>query len=149
MRAVIQRVLEAELRIDGKIYSKISKGYVVFLGIGVEDNENDLEYILKKTVGLRIFSDSEDKMNLSIKDIDGEILVVSQFTLYADARKGNRPNFTLSAKTEKAIYLYEKYIELLKQEGLSIKTGVFGADMKVGLVNDGPVTILLDSSKII
>lgn len=148
MRAIIQRVTKSNLYIDNKLYSSINKGMLVLLAIEKNDECEDLEYIAKKTLGLRIFSDSEDKMNLSIKDIDGEIMIVSQFTLYGDARKGNRPSFTNSADPKKAEYFYEKFIDKIKENIKIVETGVFGADMQIEFVNDGPVTIQLDSSKI-
>lgn len=148
MRAIIQRVTKSNLYIDNKLYSSINKGMLVLLAIEKSDEYEDLEYIAKKTLGLRIFSDSEDKMNLSIKDIDGEIMIVSQFTLYGDARKGNRPSFTNSADPKKAEYFYEKFIDKIKENIKIVETGVFGADMQIEFVNDGPVTIQLDSSKI-
>lgn len=148
MRAIIQRVTRSNLYINNKLYSSINKGMLVLLAIEKNDECEDLEYIAKKTLGLRIFSDSEDKMNLSIKDIDGEIMIVSQFTLYGDARKGNRPSFTNSADPKKAEYFYEKFIDKIKENIKIVETGVFGADMQIEFVNDGPVTIQLDSSKI-
>lgn len=148
MRAIIQRVTKSNLYIDNKLYSSINKGMLVLLAIEKNDEYEDLEYIAKKTLGIRIFSDSEDKMNLSIKDIDGEIMIVSQFTLYGDARKGNRPSFTNSADFKKAEYFYEKFIDKVKENIKIVETGVFGADMQIEFVNDGPVTIQLDSSKI-
>ena len=130
------------------MYSSINQGFLVLLAIENNDEIEDLEYIAKKTLGLRVFSDSQGKMNLSINDIGGEIMVVSQFTLYGDVRKGNRPSFTNSAKGEKAEAFYEKFIEKMKENIDVVRTGVFGADMQIELVNDGPVTIQLDSSKI-
>ncbi len=148
MRAVIQRVKEASVTIDGKEFSNIGRGLLVLLAVSEEDCDQDLEYIITKTVNLRIFSDSEGKMNLSVKDISGELLVVSQFTLYGDARKGRRPNFTQSAKAEKAMHYYDEAIKSFEEEVDSVKTGKFAADMDVSLINDGPVTIQLDSKKI-
>lgn len=148
MRAIIQRVTKSNLYIDKKLYSSINQGFLVLLAVENNDEIEDLEYIAKKTLGLRVFSDSEGKMNLSINDVGGEIMVVSQFTLYGDARKGNRPSFTNSAKGEKAEDFYEKFIEKMKENIEVVETGVFGADMQIELVNDGPVTIQLDSSKI-
>ncbi len=148
MRAIIQRVTRSNLYINNKLYSSINKGMLVLLAIEKNDECEDLEYIAKKTLGLRIFSDSEDKMNLSIKDIDGDIMIVSQFTLYGDARKGNRPSFSNSADPKKAEYFYEKFIDKIKENIKIVETGVFGADMQIEFVNDGPVTIQLDSSKI-
>ena len=148
MRAIVQRVKEASVTIDNKEYSKIKRGLLVFLGVGNNDNKSDLDYISKKISNMRIFSDENGKMNLSIKDIDGEILLVSQFTLYGDIRKGNRPSFTDSANPEIANQLYESLAKDLEQNSIAVKTGVFAADMQVSLINDGPVTIQLDSSKI-
>lgn len=147
MRAVVQRVNSSQVEVEGDTVGKISKGLLVFLGIGEEDEIEDLDYLFHKVIGLRIFEDDEDKMNLSIQDIDGEILVISQFTLYGDVRKGRRPSFTKSAKPLIAKEFYEKFIEKLKSVGIQTEEGVFGGDMKVSLVNDGPVTILLDSKK--
>lgn len=149
MRAVIQRVSSASLEINGNEYSKINRGFVILLAIENDDKIEDLEYMVKKTVGLRIFQDKNDKMGCSILDVNGEILVVSQFTLYGDARKGNRPSFIRSAKPETAIPFYQEYVNRLSKEIKTVKTGVFGEDMKISLVNDGPVTIILDSSKIL
>lgn len=148
MRAVIQRVKEAGVTIDNKRYSKINKGLLLLLAVGEDDSYQDLDYIVKKTVNLRIFSDGEGKMNLSVKDIEGELLIVSQFTLYGDARKGRRPNFTKSASPEKAIHYYEKAVKAFEEELGEVKTGKFAADMDITLINDGPVTIQLDSTKI-
>ena len=146
MRLVIQRVQEAELKIDGAVYSSIGPGMLVLLGIEYEDNEEDLNFLVQKLAGMRIFSDEEGKMNLDIKQVNGEIMIVSQFTLHASTKKGNRPSFIKAARPEKAIPLYEKFIlETEKAMGKICKTGQFGADMKIKLVNDGPVTILMDS----
>lgn len=149
MRAVVQRVNNASVEVDGKIVGEIGKGLLVFLGVGDGDTEADLNYIADKTAGLRIFSDADDKMNLSVADIDGEILVVSQFTLYGDCRKGRRPNFTASMEPVKAEKMYEDFIKLIEAKGIKTAHGEFGADMQVSISNDGPVTILLDSSKIL
>ena len=146
MRVVIQRVSEAAVKIDGTIVGEISKGLVVLLGIAQEDNEQDALYLLQKLINLRIFSDANGKMNLSVQDCGGELLVVSQFTLYADTKKGNRPSYIRAARPEHAIPLYEFFLqELQKQFQGPIQTGQFGADMKVSLINDGPVTIIIDS----
>lgn len=149
MRAVIQRVTEASVKVDGKITGEIGKGILIFLGVGEGDTEKDLKYIADKTIGLRIFSDENDKMNLSVQDIGGEILVVSQFTLYGDCRKGKRPSFSSSMEPVAAKRMYEEFIEYVSEQGIRTAHGIFGADMKVELLNDGPVTILLDSSKIL
>ena len=148
MRAVIQRVTEAKVEVNKKTVSEIKQGLMVLVGIRKTDIKEDVEYIASKVGNLRIFTDENDKMNLSLKDIGGEILLVSQFTLYGDARKGRRPSFTESASGEFAEKLYEQLIEYLTDQGFVVKTGEFGADMQVSLVNDGPVTIQLDSSKI-
>lgn len=147
MRGVVQRVKSASVSVDGQIISKIDKGIMLLLGIEVNDDEKDLEYIIKKVSKLRIFDDEEGVMNKSLLDYDLEILVVSQFTLYGDARKGNRPSYIRSAKFDEGIILYEKFIEEMKNLGIKVSVGEYGADMDVELINDGPVTILLDSSK--
>ncbi len=146
MRLVIQRVSEASVTIDGKIYNRVDAGLLLLLGVEDEDTEEDAGWMVQKITNMRIFSDGEGKMNLSVLDIKGEILVVSQFTLHASTKKGNRPGFTKAARPEQAVPLYEYFVEKLKEEsGLSVKTGIFGADMQVALLNDGPVTILMDS----
>jgi len=146
MRLVIQRVLSAQVLISGRDQKSIGPGLVVLSGVEENDQEADAEWLAQKTALMRIFSDSEGKMNLSVLDIQGEILAVSQFTLFAQTAKGNRPSFIRSARPEKAIPLYMKFIELLRvQHGLSVKTGEFGADMEVTIVNNGPVTITIDS----
>lgn len=146
MRFVIQRVSEAFVTIDEKKYSEIKQGFLVLVGIEEQDTKEDADWLCAKLVSMRIFGDDEGKMNLSIKEIDGEVLLVSQFTLFASTKKGNRPSFIKSAKPDIAIPLYEYCIEQLNQlMGKVTKTGQFGADMKVSLVNDGPVTILIDS----
>lgn len=146
MRAVVQRVSEASVTIDGAVKGSIGKGYMVLLGVEDIDEKEDLDYICDKLIGLRIFEDPDGKLNLDIRDIGGEILLISQFTLYGDARKGRRPGFIKAARPEKAIPMYEEAIRRLS-EVLHVETGEFGADMKVALVNDGPVTILLDSKR--
>ena len=146
MKAVVQRTTRAGVSIDGETVGRIDRGLLVLLGIEPDDDEADIEYMVKKCSGLRIFEDENGKMNLSVQDVGGSILLVSQFTLLGDARKGNRPSFTGAAVPEKAIPIYERVIfELAKR--LPVQTGVFGADMQVELVNDGPVTILLDSKR--
>ena len=144
MRVVIQRVSEASVTIDNNTNS-INKGYMILLGICEGDTNEDLEYIIGKIEKLRIFEDENGKMNHSIKDINGEILLVSQFTLYANTKDGNRPSFTDSMKFEEANKMYEVFKERLKETNIPFKTGEFGADMKVSLINDGPVTIIIDS----
>ena len=147
MRAVVQRVKRSSVSVDGKIVSKIDKGLMVLLGVEVNDDESDLLYILKKVTKLRIFDDEDGVMNKSLLDYGLEVLVVSQFTLYGDARKGNRPSYIRSAKFDQGILLYEKFIEELEKLNVKVSHGEYGADMDVELINDGPVTILLDSSK--
>ena len=146
MRVLIQRVKKSSVEISGKVAAKIGQGLLVFVGICDEDSDSDIEYLTSKLVNLRIFDDEKGVMNLSVKDIDGEILVVSQFTLYASTKKGNRPSYILAAKPEISIPLYEKFCdETSKKFGKNVQNGVFGADMQVSLINDGPVTIWLDS----
>jgi D-tyrosyl-tRNA(Tyr) deacylase len=146
MRFVIQRVSEASVKIDGAIYSEIEKGFLVLVGVEEADAKEDADWLCQKLIGMRIFSDADDKLNLSLQDIKGDLLLVSQFTLFASTKKGNRPSFIKSAKPDIAIPLYEYCIQQLSQLlNKPIKTGRFGADMKVSLVNDGPVTILMDS----
>jgi len=148
MRALVQRVSEGGVFIPDENYNaEIKKGVVILLGIRFDDNENDVNFIADKCCNLRIFEDTNEKMNLSIKHIDGEVLIISQFTLYGDAQKGNRPGFIDAAKPEIAISLYEKFVQRMKLNlGESkIKTGIFGAMMKVKIINDGPVTILIES----
>ena len=146
MRFVIQRVSEASVSIDGTVYSQIQKGFLVLLGVEEADTKEDADWLCQKLIGMRIFADVDYKMNLSLQDINGDVLLVSQFTLFASTKKGNRPSFIKSAKPDVAIPLYEYCIQQLSQQlGKPIKTGQFGADMKVSLVNDGPVTILIDS----
>ncbi len=150
MRALVQRVSEARVYIDKENYkAEISKGMVILLGIKDDDTNEDLIFVADKCSNLRIFEDENDKMNLSLKSIDGEVLIISQFTLYGDAQKGNRPSFTEAAKPEIAIPLYEKFIERMKNNlgKDKIKTGKFGAMMRIKIINDGPVTILVESKK--
>ena len=145
MKALIQRVTRAEVSIEGKLYSKIGEGCLVLLGIEKGDTERDIAYMGKKVAQLRIFEDASKKMNLSVKDINGEVLVVSQFTLSAQCKKGNRPSFDRAEEQSLAEIIYRKFIDTLKTYDLRVQTGDFGAYMHVHLVNDGPVTILLDS----
>lgn len=146
MRAVIQRVSQASVTIEGKIKSEIGLGLLVLLGCESEDNETDIQWLCRKIVNMRIFSDENGMMNKSVLDKDGEILVISQFTLFASTKKGNRPSFIKAAKPDIAVPLYEKFVkELERQFGKSVGTGEFGADMKVALLNDGPVTIVVDT----
>lgn len=144
MRLLIQRVSKASVKVEGECVGKINKGFLVFLGITHGDTKDNVDYLVNKLYNLRVFEDENEKMNLSIKDINGEILIVSQFTLYADTSHGNRPSFINAAKPDEANELYEYFIEKAKQTGLKIEAGIFGADMKVELLNDGPVTILLE-----
>lgn len=146
MRAVIQRVSEASVTIEGVKKTKIGQGLLILLGIEDEDNSEDIAWLCKKIVNLRIFNDSENVMNESLQQVDGDAIVVSQFTLHASTRKGNRPSYIKAAKPDKAIPLYKEFVSQLEKElGKNIGTGEFGADMKVALVNDGPVTIIIDT----
>lgn len=149
MRLVIQRVLNASVKVDGKVTGKIGKGFLVLLGAGMNDTKEIAEKMADKMMRLRIFSDENDKTNLSIQDVGGELLVVSQFTLYADCRKGNRPSFTNAGKPQEANALYEYFMEYCRKTIPVVESGVFGADMKVELCNDGPFTIVLDSDEIV
>ena len=147
MRAVIQRVQQASVRIDGVIHGAIPRGMLILLGIRNGDTLSDLQWLAEKVVNLRIFEDQQGKMNRSLADIDGEMLIISQFTLYGDCRKGRRPGFSSAAPPEIAEPLYRRFIEEVKNRQIRVATGVFQADMKVELVNDGPVTLLLDTEK--
>ena len=148
MRAVIQRVTDADVRVDNEITGSIEKGFVVLLGGEATDTKKDAEYIADKVAGLRVFEDENDKMNLSLKDVGGQVLAVSQFTLLGDARKGKRPSFIKAARPEQAKELYDYFVELIKKQDIKVGEGVFQADMLVRINNDGPVTILLDSNKL-
>lgn len=146
MIAVVQRVSEAFVKVDGEIKGHINQGFMILLGVAFNDSEEDVSWIAKKIMGLRIFSDEEDKLNLDIQQVRGNILLISQFTLQSSTKKGNRPSFIEAAKPDLAIPLYEKTISVLSEAlGNNIETGEFGADMKVSLINDGPLTIILDS----
>jgi len=148
MRVVLQRVLSAGVVIDEIIYSSIDSGLLIFVGIESSDTDDDIEWLVNKIISLRIFNDNEGKMNLSVKDVGGQYLVVSQFTLHASTKKGNRPSYIKAARPEYAIVLYEKFVKRLQDiSNTIVKTGVFAADMKVNLINDGPVTILIDSKQ--
>ncbi len=146
MRAIIQRVKNASVTVDGAVTGKIDKGFLILFGAEEGDTEKDLDYVVKKCVNLRIFCDENDKMNLSVKDVDGEILAVSQFTLLAQIKQGNRPGFTMAMAPDEAEKMYERFCDRCTEAlGKETKKGVFGADMQVSLVNDGPVTIIVDS----
>ncbi len=145
MKLVVQRVLSASVEVHGKTVGEINKGYLVLFGAGAGDTEEDCERLSNKLINLRIFSDENDKINLSLNDVSGELLIVSQFTLYADCRKGNRPSFVNAEKPDRANELYEHFVSLCRQKtGRKVSTGVFGADMKVSLINDGPFTVILE-----
>lgn len=145
MKVVVQRVSKGRVTVEGEIVGEIGAGLMLLVGIGQEDGENDTVWMADKLSGLRIFEDDDGKMNLSVQDIGGEILSVSQFTLYGDCRKGRRPNFMGAARPEQAELLYERFNELLRSRGLKVETGRFGAMMDVAIVNDGPVTLIVDS----
>lgn len=144
MRVLLQRVARAEVRVDGRVTGRIDRGYLLLTGITHDDDESRLAWMADKVTGLRLFPDADDKMNLSLADVGGAVLVVSQFTLYGDARKGRRPSFIDAARPEVAIPLYERFIALLRERGLHVETGEFGAMMQVELINDGPVTLPLE-----
>ena len=145
MKVVLQRVAHASVTVDEKVIGKIQRGFLLLVGVTHDDAMEDMEYLVRKIVQMRIFEDEEGKLNRSIQDIGGEILSVSQFTLYADTKKGNRPSFSKAAPGDVAIEMFEQFNGLLRDTGVPVETGQFGADMKVELLNDGPVTILLDS----
>ncbi|MBR0596658.1 D-aminoacyl-tRNA deacylase [Sinanaerobacter chloroacetimidivorans] len=148
MRAVVQRVSQADVTVDGNVTGAIEKGLMVLLGVEEEDTIEDAVYMADKITGLRIFEDENEKMNLSVRDIQGKILAVSQFTLFGDCRKGKRPSFIKAARPDKANELYQKFILLCKEQGIPVEEGIFQADMLVKIYNDGPVTILIDSKKV-
>ena len=145
MRVVLQRVAHASVTVEEKVIGKIQRGFLLLVGVTHDDSMKDMEYLVRKIVQMRIFEDEEGKLNRSIQDIGGEILSVSQFTLYADTKKGNRPSFSKAAPGDVALEMFEQFNGLLRDTGIPVETGQFGADMKVELLNDGPVTILLDS----
>ena len=145
MRAVVQRVTNADVKIDGRVNGKIDDGLLVLLGVGNGDTEEDMKYIADKIIKLRIFSDENDKMNLSLEDVGGSMLVISQFTLYGDCSHGRRPYFGNAMEPVSANEMYEKFVAYIKEQGIHTETGEFGADMKVSLTNEGPVTIILES----
>lgn len=144
MKLVVQRVKKAEVKVDGNIVGKIDKGFLVLIGIKVGDTKEQADYLVKKLCNLRVFSDENDKMNLSIKDIQGKLLIVSQFTLYGDCSQGNRPSFIGAARSEEANPLYEYFCKQCELNKIEVQKGIFGADMKVELINDGPVTIIIE-----
>ena len=146
MRAVIQRVTSANVAIDGEVVGSIGRGFLILLGVGQDDGADQLERLWSKIYKMRIFSDEEGKTNLSLADVNGEVLVVSQFTLYANCRKGNRPSFTQAGAPDEANRLYEEFVARARQDVPRVETGRFGADMQVSLVNDGPFTIVLDTA---
>ncbi len=147
MRAVVQRVSRASVTVDGTIVGAIERGFVVLVGVSVEDGDADADALVRKVAGLRIFDDGAGAMNLALADVGGAVLVISQFTLFGDVRKGRRPSFITAARGEEAQRLYERVADRLRREGLPVETGVFGAHMAVDLVNDGPVTILIDTAR--
>ena len=144
MRLLVQRVLNSNVKVDGKVVGEINKGYMVLLGVTHDDDKEKADYLVNKLLNLRVFEDENGKMNLNIKQVGGELLIISQFTLYGNTKDGNRPSFTDAAKPDKANELYEYFIEKCKKENIKTEAGIFGADMKVSLVNDGPVTVLLE-----
>ena len=145
MKLVVQRVKNAQVEVEGKVVGKIGKGFLVLLGVTHNDTKEQADYLVKKLCKLRIFTDENDKMNLALKDVKGELLIVSQFTLYADCTEGNRPSFVEAAKPEQANELYEYFCSECKKNEIPVEKGIFGADMKVSLLNDGPVTIILEN----
>lgn len=147
MRVVIQRVSRANVTVDGRITGKIDRGLLVFVGVGKDDTEDDIAFIADKVANLRIFEDADGKMNLSVTDIGGSVLLISQFTLFGDCRKGRRPDFTAAGAPDTAKILYEKTITAIAEKGVPVETGIFAAHMHIDCVNDGPVTLILDSKK--
>ena len=149
MKFVVQRVSKSSVEVDGKVVGKINRGLMVLIGISDIDTEDTADYLINKLIKLRIFEDDKNKMNLSLKDINGELLLVSQFTLYADCTHGNRPSFTKCLEPSRAKELYDFFNNYIKEMGYNVKTGVFGADMKVNLINDGPFTMVIDSEELL
>ena len=149
MRAVVQRVLRSSVEVEGSMVGSIEKGLMVLLGVSEKDTEEDAAYMADKILNLRVFDDEEGKMNYSLLDVKGELLLVSQFTLYGDCRKGRRPNYMAAAKPDKADALYQQLVQLCRAQNVKTETGVFQADMKVDILNDGPVTLIIDSEKVI
>ena len=147
MKVVLQRVTDCQLVIDNRVYSEINAGLLVLLGVTQEDTQEDIDWLVNKVCNLRVFNDADGKMNLSIKDTSGALLVVSQFTLHASTKKGNRPSYIKASKPEHAIPMYESFVSKCREEISIVETGVFGADMKVSFTNDGPVTIIIDSKQ--
>lgn len=145
MRIVIQRVSKASVSIDEEVVGQIARGFMVLVGVEEADSQEDVDYLVRKTANMRIFEDEEGKMNISLKDVGGQVLSISQFTLHANTKKGNRPSFVDAARPDHSLPLYEAYNEGIRQEGLTVETGEFGADMQISLINDGPVTIIIDS----
>lgn len=148
MRAVVQRVKTASVKVEGAVTGEISEGFLILLGVKDTDTEKEVNWLANKIVSLRVFEDEDGKMNKELKDINGEVLVVSQFTLYGDCIKGKRPSFIKAARPETAVPLYEKFKEVIVGKGITVQSGVFGADMKVELLNDGPVTLILDTDEV-
>jgi D-tyrosyl-tRNA(Tyr) deacylase len=148
MRAVVQRVRQAQVTVENEAIGSCGQGLVVLLGVGHEDTEEDARYLADKIVHLRLFPDAEDKMNLAVRDVGGAILAISQFTLYGDCRKGRRPNFTAAAPPDRALYLYEQFVTFCRQHDVTVETGRFQATMLVEIHNDGPVTLILDSRRV-
>lgn len=144
MKIVVQRVKNAQVEVDKKVVGKIEKGFLVLLGVTHNDTKKEADYLVKKLCNLRVFTDENDKMNLSLKDVNGELLIVSQFTLYADCSGGNRPSFIEAAKPDKANELYEYFCSECEKNDINVEKGIFGADMKVSILNDGPVTIIIE-----
>ena len=149
MRAVVQRVTQGSVEVEGNIVGSIGKGLMVLLGVSEKDTKEDVAYMADKILNLRVFDDEEGKMNYSLLDVQGELLLVSQFTLYGDCRKGRRPNYMAAAKPDKADELYNEVVKLCRDQNVKTETGVFQADMKVSIINDGPVTLIIDSEKVI